>query len=657
VLAVPYFKLGDNSMSFKTTFRLFVSVCGLGAALYLVDTFSANGNANSSKTTRVFDLATAPVTGITIAQDSGTIECVQKGGDWFLNAPIRARGDSASIDRIVAMVESLQWSQRITAEQRNTRSLTLGDYGLSPAPASIVVDTADQRVTLFLGDSIPLGEGIYAKLGDSDEVLVLPASVLSTLPQSPTPLRNRSILQGSPGKTVRFEIQRRDFGFIQLVRKEQGWMLQQPLATRANAKVVNQLLQALYSLRVEQFYWDAQRTDSGSDVGVGGITEVAASARIESCGLAGDAARVRVTVWTEGDSLGQDLVLGKVDAENVGYRFAKRGEVEAIYTVKDSALELCECDVSVLRDRSLFPSSVTDIGQVVLGVGETKLILVRSRESEDAWSVTEPVQWPADRPTILEVIENCLALSVSDYLDTPTNSLSELGLLPPQLTISLNGSAVPVVGRESEEPEASVSEGPLLIGALRKDGATRFAKMEGRDEIFSIEMNPLQWLNADAVNPLGYRERTMLALGASSIRRISQITTTGEHGVERDNDGSWTCMGAEQQRLLPDALEHVLEAIARVRATQIVAHNPKSLDVYGLDVPRVTVTFGLQGEDGILKSILLGKADEKGQVFAMVRGQDVVFLIADTFAKRLSNPLCVPHASDADDSVVHSGDS
>ncbi len=644
-------------MSFKTTLRLFVCVSVLGAALYWVDVFSSAENSGASKSVRIFDLATAPVTGVTVSRGEHAIECVKKGGDWFLNAPIRARGDEASIERIVAMLESLQWSQRITAEQRETRSLSLSDYGLSPAHASVVVDTPDQRTTLFLGDAIPLGDGIYARLSTSDEVLIVPASVLSSLPQSPTPLRDRAILQGSPDKTVRFEIQRRDFGFVQLVRTDRGWVLQQPLTAHANSKVVNELLEALYALRVEQFYWDAQRIESLSDVSIGEVPEVAASARIESCGLAGDAARARVTVWTEGDSLGQDLLFGKPDPDNAGYRFVKRGEVEAIYTIIDSALEACEYDVSVLRDRAVFPTSVSDIGQVLLGVGETKLILSRSLADKGPWSITEPVQWPADHPTIIEVIDRCLALSVSDYLVAPTNSLMDLGLLPPQLTISLKREQVSEAEGVTETPQTLLGGGDLYIGMPLKDGNTRFAKMAGDDEIFTLETSQVEWLRSDSVTPLGYRERTMFALSPSAIRRVSIATVTGEQGVERNSDGNWVCMGAELPRLLPDALEDLLQTAIRVRATQIIAHNPKSLDVYGLEVPRVTITFGLQGEDGIQKSILLGKPDDKGRVFAMVRGQDVVFLISDALAKLLSAPLCAPHASEAVDRVPPGGDS
>ncbi len=635
-------------MTFKTTLRLLVGVCLLGGTLLLVDQQKRVRRAIKTESQRVFDLSTEPVEGISISRKELTIECIKKGDDWFLKTPVRGRGNAAAIERVVAMLETLDWDERITTEQRNARDLTLADYGLAPPRVTVAVDTADRRETLYLGDAIPLGKGIYARHGDGDVVLTVPVEVDAALPVSIEALRDRAVFRGAPENTVRLELQRRGAGFIQLVRKETGWMFQQPLSAYADSAAVQQLLSALYALRVESFFWD-EKPEFPSAPGAATSLEMAASARSESCGLAVDAAQVRITIWVEGDSLGQELLLGKPDPEREGELFAKRGEINSIYTVAESIVEVCSVEVNALRDRRLFPAGGAHVGQIVLQAGETKLVLAREQEQRGSWRVTEPVQWIADTPGIRELLEQISTLSVQKYLDDPAPDLGELGLSPPEFGISLQAGAP---GPDtSTVGDVLAVEGTLLIGALSKDGAARYAKTVGQDEVFLIARSQLDWLNVASVAPLLYRDRTMLALPTENVRRVMVSTSSGEQGVERGAEGEWVCVGTGQMVPAVETIKQVLFAAGNVRAVRIEAHNPKTLAPYGLDAPTITVTFGLQGEEGIQKSLLIGSADTGGYVHATVRGQDVVFLIPETLASLFTLPLCVPPTAVNDDAA------
>jgi hypothetical protein len=631
-------------MTFKTTLRLLVGVCFLGGALLLVDQQKRVRQASRIESQRVFDLATEPVTGIVITRENQTIECVKKGDDWFLKTPVRGRGNAAAVERIVALLETMDWDERITTEQRKARELTLADYGLAAPRVTIAVDTAGRREKLFLGDAVPLGSGIYARRGGSDAVLTVPVDVDAALPTSVEVLRDRAVFRGAPESTVRLELQRSEAGFIQLVRKETGWMFQQPLSAYADSVEVQRLLEALYALRVESFFWDVQ-PDTDSPVVAEGNLEMAAAARTESCGLAADAAQIRVTVWVEGDSLGQELLLGKPDPDHDGEVFAKRGEIDAIYTVKDTVLDVCSAEVNALRDRRLFPEGVSQVGHVMLQAGETKLVMARDPEDESTWRIVEPVQWIADTPGIRELLGRAEVLSIQTYLDSPVDDLGTLGLAPPQYAIALQPDVTD--SEASTTGDALVADETLLIGSLSEDGKTRYAKIAGQDELFTIPAAELSWLNAASVAPLRYRDRTMLALTPERVRKLMVSTSAGEQGVERDSGGEWRCVGTGQMVPAAEALRQVLFVAGAVRAVRIEAHNPKTLEPYGLDAPAITVTFGLGGEEGIQKSLLIGNADGAGGVHAMVRGQDVVFLIPETLTELFKRPLCVAPSTPA----------
>ena len=645
----------ENGMTFKSTLRLLVAVCLLGGALLLVDQQKRMRQVSRVETQRVFDLATESVTGLSIIHTNQTIECIKKGDDWFLKTPVRGRGNAAAVERIVALLETMDWDERITAEQRTARELTLDDYGLASPRVTIAVDTAGRRQKLFLGDAVPLGSGTYARYGASDAVLTIPANVDTALPNSIEDLRDRAVFRGAPESTVRLELQRRGAGFIQLVRKETGWMFQQPLSAHADSAGIQQLLEALYALRVESFYWDV-RSESDYVSAPETSPEMAATARNESCGLAADAAQMRVTVWVEGDSLGQELLLGKADPDRDGEVFAKRGEIDAIYTVKDAVLDVCGVEVNALRDRRLFPEGLNQVGRIVLQAGETKLVMARDAEGASAWRIVEPVQWDADTPGIDELLERAEALSVEAYLDESAEDLGKQGLAPPQYAMALQ----PALPADAEAPaiaDAIETAGTLLIGAVSEDGKTRYASIVGQDETFTIAAAQLRWLNAACVAPLLYRDRTMLALTPERVRRLMVTTSAGEQGVERDAEGKWGCVGAGQMAPANETIRQALFVAGNVRAVRVEYHNPKTLEPYGLDAPSITVTFGLGGEEGIQKSLLIGKSDGSGNQYAMVRGQDVVFLIPETLVKLFTRPLCVAPPTPPSDSTATPPDS
>ena len=60
---------------------------------------------------------------------------------------------------------------------------------------------------------------------------------------------------------------------------------------------------------------------------------------------------------------------------------------------------------------------------------------------------------------------------------------------------------------------------------------------------------------------------------------------------------------------------------------------------YGIDETSPRVTFGLTGTGGIQKTVLLGGDDGHNGVYALVQGQDVVFVLRRTVADALTRSL------------------
>ena len=91
-----------------------------------------------------------------------------------------------------------------------------------------------------------------------------------------------------------------------------------------------------------------------------------------------------------------------------------------------------------------------------------------------------------------------------------------------------------------------------------------------------------------------------------------------------------------------EVIADILFFAANLRAVRVEALNPASLEPYGLDGGGTVLTLGLMGETGIQKSIVLGRPAPPDGVYAMVKGQDVVFVLSSAVADMLKRRLVLP---------------
>jgi hypothetical protein len=96
-----------------------------------------------------------------------------------------------------------------------------------------------------------------------------------------------------------------------------------------------------------------------------------------------------------------------------------------------------------------------------------------------------------------------------------------------------------------------------------------------------------------------------------------------------------------------DVVDDVLLLTANLRALRIESDNPKTLVACGLDKPGRILSLGLTGETGIQKSILMGFRAKTDGVYAMIQGEDVVFVLENGVMERLTRALTRPGAPPA----------
>jgi len=634
-----------------TTLRLLIAVCLLAGVIWYLDRRLISTDERRARASRVLVMAAEEVNYLKVEKDEFSVECGKTNGVWSILHPLNARASEGEIERILSVVERMPREDTITFAQMQARELSLTDYGLRQPRARFVLRDVQGRREVLVGDDAPLGESLYVAVSGMADVYRTDREIFDAVPDSVEALRDRSILRGDVFGTTRLEIQRPGGGFIQLTRTASVWFLQQPVSARADGARISGMLEALYALQVDEFVWDPVPDAEGAAPGI----QDDADARLAPYGFADETA-VRITTWGNGHDIDKELVLGKQGGEAGNLVYAKRRGVPSIYLVSRSILDTFTVTVNDLRDRNVFKVAPEDVHYVCLQQGERRLVL--HKEKQRGWLIVEPVQWKADDEVISELVQKLSRWRVSAFVDGVATNLAKQGLAPPFVTIELadrspppdrgGGDAERAVGTaEAGKPPAA--DLPLQVGSAPAERANVFARFGGADSVFEIPGTAVRALGAAPSDPLYYRDRTMLAVPPASVKRMALLKGGKEQSVTLNETGTWVSTSPATNRAVQAAVEDVIFFVSNLRALRVERHNPDNLAAYGLDRSGVTLTLGLSGEEGIQKSLLMGFRAKTDGIYAMVQGQDVVFVLAHGVADRISRDLVEPVSAAAPD--------
>jgi hypothetical protein len=642
-------------LRFRTTLFLIIAVCIVGLVIFLVERDRHLHEKRHVQKEKVFPFKAEEVTSLQILRSSNVFECVKQDGDWFIQRPVKSRGDVGVIEGLLSKLELLRPLELITEEQRSIRGVDLMDYGLAPARVEIIVRNDTQERRLLIGEDAPLGDWVYTKLARFPEVISLPKSLTALIPDNIGSLRDTRVFPRGPGKTTRIDIYRPAQGFVRLVREDARWALTQPISCQANAASVQALLNKLYSARVSNFVWDAPiETESPmpTDVAAAPEGDVALTTLVDSYGLAQDEAVVRIEVWSEDGLTSQMLTIGKDAEGHPSEVYATRRDVPSIYAVSTNVLEALLVSVDELRSRRVVGLAPKHVDQISILRGEQRLVMERGLDR--AWSIRQPVEWKADRRAVESLLTALDQWRVRGFVEPANTNAAVTALETPWCVVTLG-----TLNHQAEAEAVIVDPRAPAESVLRFDEQDRVvvgAPAPGNDQVFVesteaagfavIASRLIRTLPDNPADPLNYRNREVLAIVAEDIHRISLVRNGQTQTVSRVETDEWVSASSSNSVDLA-AIRDVLFSVSDLRAIRIEAMTPDSLVPFGLDRSATQLTLGLRGDQGIQKSLLFGFRSRTDGVFTTVQGLDVVFALSHDVTATLTRDLLRSATPDA----------
>ncbi|MBN2302319.1 MAG: DUF4340 domain-containing protein [Lentisphaerae bacterium] len=628
-------------MSARTTVTLFLTAVLLACLIWLSDRKIEPTEIRAARRRAIPLMDLANVERIVIDRGDFHVDCTLNDGNWQLENPVKALANNGEIDRILSVIEALSADDIITAEERRKRQLGMRDYGLLQPRARICLRGTSGSQELWIGSDSPVGNCIYIRVDSNENIFSTSRDILEVIPDNIDQLRDRIVIHGSPSRTARLEIQTPAHGFIQLTQSDGEWLIQQPVSARADIGKIFEMLNALYSLPVEKFVWDSD-VSGDRDVAVTVEPQDDSGTSAEPRHLDPDEADVRIRVWVDDDRIGKELLIGQITATDPNLVYAKLRDNNSIFSVHKKIRDIFSVTVADLRDKYVFPLRPDAVKNVIFKKGDRRLVLVW--DVTKGWFVWEPVQWRADELTVRSMLTRMTQLTTTSFMKIAAGDLAEYGLAPPDFEVTLatadrSAPALEKVGAIYQAVEEKDKSFTLMIGSRQNSDGDIYAKLADTDCVLTISLKEAASFGPDVVDPLIYHDRTMLAILPENVRSITLKRGTDIQSIKRTDSGGWIAADQGKENINFKAIDDILFFAANLRANRIECRNPQDLSLYGLKEPGSVLTFGLIGKEGIQKSVLIGSSSKLGGIYAMVLGQDVIFVLDNSVVNRLTQNL------------------
>jgi hypothetical protein len=356
--------------------------------------------------------------------------------------------------------------------------------------------------------------------------------------------------------TLRIETEKRPA--LQFSRTEDGWVMEEPLFSRASGESMKSLIETLDKL-------------------VGVPIEIDTRLPLSDFGLEGGE-RILVRVRSR-DGREESFSLGKQIPLDVGYVYTHVPSGGKFYKVHKDARELFTLPLEEYREKTLLNIAISSIEEIrIMGhlAGARSPVIIEKQPPW--WELTAPEAAPGNNAKVKELLEGVLSLRASDF---------------------------------PEEYEAALQEDPELSIEFSNSGGSTASVA-----FFASYGDNLQYVSTDRVSyalgiprgvldnlPLSFdqlRSRSALRLDPDTVQEIV-VKTDGDDIILRKNEDGWRLAG---DRDLPADDAAVRQIINHLIFTE-VEDLPESFDIRKDETP-IQMQLKLTEDNGNTHWVELG---------------------------------------------------
>lgn len=321
---------------------------------------------------------------------------LKKANDWRIVEPFSGNADNRVVMKLLDAVQFSRIEDSLTELELVRLGRSLSNFIPPTPPLSLDFDDGRKTLSVSFGGYTPSSNGVYAALGQSGDVSVVPASVFSSVWLEADALRQRVLFDFGPELVESFDVKYRAGHLLSFSRKSGTWRIGENVASAENVKdFISQFTSAV----VGDFVWP---------VGGSNETDVVSASLLSGYGLDSESAATITFKCVGGDE--NRISFGNIAGEKQVYALIRNGReiVKVDALLKDAVLQ----SSSRIFDSRLFPVDQQSVRSIAISDGELSCVLVA--DDSGAWRMDSPIVAQADDDTVKSLVKRIIGLSHSD---------------------------------------------------------------------------------------------------------------------------------------------------------------------------------------------------------------------------------------------------
>jgi hypothetical protein len=239
----------------------------------------------------------------------------------------------------------------------------------------------------------------------------------------------------------------------------------------------------------------------------------------------------------------------------------------------------------------------------------------------DTWNIVQPVEAPADRTSVNDVITNIANLQEDRVVDENSSDLKAYGLAEPRMDVTFH-----VEGEK--EPKR------ILFGDKSPTSMGLYAKLPSNNRVFLISTSLDTAVNKSTFD---FRDKAALKFEQDKVTSVELTANAQTIRLEKSGD-DWKLVKPVQA---PADFVSVNALLGQLQSAQMTAlkdrpEDLKDLKQYGLDRPDVVATLGAGSATVRFE---LGKEADGGSIWARDASRPAVFSVTNGVATELKKKV------------------
>ena len=389
-------------------------------------------------------------------------------------------------------------------------------------------------------------------------------------------------------------------GVIKVKAEGDAWRMAAPWQDDADTVVIDQLLDAIQNLRPEDVITDLGKGDKKRQM-------------LKDFGLNKSKLRLKL----DGQRMPPELVFGQ-DTAVRGRGYLHIEGDDAVYVVANDLKNIVSKTPEDFRDHRMTPFLTTLINRAIFQVSGGEIELAKE---QDNWQLVRPIKARASNDAVIDILTKLNQTQISKFASENKSNQGSFGLDSPADVLTLYGGD----GKKfAIEIGSAVPSNPQAVYAGLPERNTVVEVSKAFASLFNITPNDL-------------RDRKIARLNSDLIDRVTIENADQPKIVLAREENRWRFLSEGNAPANANNINRLIEEINDDEVTAFVSDTATDLVKYGLDRPKLRITFSSYSSENtaesnagevVLCTLEFGNS-ENGVTYARQEEEPYVFSISD----------------------------